>query len=243
MADRTRPVYEGARTEELEEPLLPRWFVLLAIGMIPVALGVAVWAFIVFGPEEVPVAERRPPDPDLRLTTDVGQYNIGETAAVPLQFADCQFFRGIHAGGSELDRERIQTAMTVLCDARPPTAVVQSIATFARQRGVIRFAQFQATGVDSTLDLGADVPLILLNARFSREDTDALWIAPLVAHDTAYLELPAGRAESEVEARTRELAVCDLLLSETRPSRACDDAAAVLDLLDPVRALQAAGFE
>ncbi len=243
MADRPRPVYEGARTEELEEPLLPRWFVLLALAAIPVAIGVAIWAFVVFGPEEVPVAERRPPDPQGRLTTDVGQYNIGETAAVPLVFPECQFFRGIRAGGSDLDRSRIQTALSTLCASRPPEAVAQGIAAFAARRGVIRFAQFQATGVDSTLDLGAEDPLLLLNARFSREDTEPLWIAPLVAHDTTYMSEPVGQAESELEARTREAAVCDLVLDDTRPSRACDDAAELLGFIDPIRALQSAGFE
>lgn len=238
-----RSPYEGARTEELNEPLLPRWFVLLLLAMVPVAIGVGVWAFVVFGPEEVPVAERRPPpDPMGQLTTDVGQYNVGESEAVPLPLEDCQLFRGIRAAGSDADRARIGAALSAYCEGTVPEDVARRMATFAAAQGEIRFAQFQATGIDSTMDLGVDPPRILLNARFAREDTDPLWIAPLVVHDTTYLELDPGTAEAALEARTAEAAACARLLDETRPSRACDDAEAILDLLDPIRALQAAGF-
>ena len=39
-------VYEGARTGELEDPLLPRWFVLLGLAAIPAAIGVLIWALV-----------------------------------------------------------------------------------------------------------------------------------------------------------------------------------------------------
>lgn len=237
-----RPAYEGARVEELEEPLLPRWFVLLAVLAVPVALGVAVWAFIVFGPEEVPVAERRPPpSPTGQLTTDVGQFNIGESQAVLIQ-TECDLVRGIRAAGSATDRERIASAASELCEITLPQEAARRLLDFGRQQGEVRFAQFQATGIDSTLELGEGRPRLLLNARFAREDTDPLWIAPLLVHDTTYLELDPVLATSALEARTLEDGVCTDLFSDARPSRACDDAAAVLDLLDPIRALQAAGF-
>jgi hypothetical protein len=241
---RLRSPYEGARVEELEEPLLPRWFVLLALGAIPVALGVAVWAFVAFGPDDLPVAERRPPPaPTGALTTDVGQYTVGESEAVDLPLEGCAPFQGVRAAGSEADRQRIDAALVALCDGPVPEDVARRIRLLGQRRGEIRFAQFQATGVDSTLDLGADPPRVLLNARFAREDTDPLWIAPLVVHDTTYLEAPVGTAASALEARTREADACERLLVDARPSRACEDAAALLALLDPVRALQAAGFD
>ncbi len=249
MAEQTRPpgrprsVYDGARVEELNEPLLPRWFVLLMVGAVPVALGVAVWAFIVFGPEEVPVAERRPPpDPTGQLTTDVGQYNVGESVAVPLPLADCQLFRGIRAAGSEADRARIELALATLCEQRLPEDVARRVQLLASMQGEIRFAQFQATGIDSTLDRFEDTPRILLNARFAREDTDPLWIAPLVVHDTTYLELSAGTVEAALEARQNEADTCRALFTQTRPSRACQDAYELLDFISPARALEDAGF-
>lgn len=240
---RSKSPYGGARVEELEEPLLPRWFVLLALAAIPVALGVAVWAFVVFGPEEVPIAERRPPPPQVgQLTTDVGQYNIGTTRAEPLALADCPLFQGIQAGGSEADRGRIDLALSALCQGRMSEAVANRMRQFAQMQGVIRFAQFQATGVDSTLDLGEDPPMILLNARFAREDTEPLWVAPLVAHDVTYLDQPPGLATSELVARQAEARACEVVLADLRPSRACEDAEALLDFIDPERALLDAGF-
>lgn len=240
---RNRSVYDGARVEELEEPLLPRWFVLLAVGLIPVALGVAVWAFVVFGPEPVAVADRRPPPGEVgMLTTGVGQYNIGSSEALTLPLTDCPLFRGIRAGGSTLDQQLIDTALSAYCEQRIPEAVARRMRAFAADRGVIRFAQFQATGVDSTLDLGEDPPLILINARFAAEDTDPLWIAPLVVHDVTYLEEGLGTADAELQARELEVDACDKLFVDSRPSRACEDGQAVLDLLDPIRALEAAGY-
>lgn len=235
--------YEGARVEELEEPLLPRWFVLLALAAIPVALGVAIWAFVVFGPAEVPISERRPPPPaDGQLTTDVGQYNIGATRAEPLPLEDCPLFQGIRAGGSEIDRGRIDQALSALCGGRMSEAVANRVRQFAQMQGVIRFAQFQATGVDSTMDLGANPPMILLNARFAREDTEPLWIAPLVVHDVTYLAEPPGLANSELAARQAEARICEVVLADVRPSRACQDAQELVDFIDPVRALRDAGF-
>jgi hypothetical protein len=248
MADRRRqprPVkapYVGARVEELEEPLLPRWFVLLCVGLVPVALATFVAAFVVFGPEEVPVGERRPP-PDAAgfLTTDVGQYNVGESEARPID-TDCDLVRGINAAGSEADRERIALAVTALCDLRIPADSARALQQFAGQGGEIRFAQFQSTGIDSTMERMGDVPRILLNARFGAEATDPLWIAPLIAHDTTYVTEDPALAESALLARQVEDQVCQQLFVDDRPSRACDDAAALLDVVSPIRALQAAGF-
>lgn len=238
---RPRSVYAGARVEELEEPLLPRWFVLLAVALIPVALGVAVWAFVVFGPDEVPFAERRPPPSPQGLTTDVGQYNVGESEAHRLS-TTCALVEGIQGAGSDTDRQRITLAADALCDVTLPQEVARRLIALGQAGGEVRFAQFQATGIDSTLDLGVDPPRLLLNARFASEGTDPLWIAPLIVHDTTYLDLDPAQARAALAAREAEAAVCAQLFDVSRPSRACDDAAGILDLLDPLRALQAAGF-
>ncbi|WP_370324675.1 hypothetical protein [Euzebya sp.] len=240
--DRARDVYAGARSEELAEPLLPRWFVLLALTAVPVALGVAVWAFGVFGPHDGPGAERRPP-PAGDLATDVGQFNVGTSAPEPLTLEGCARYRGIQGAGSDADVARIDAAVSALCEVTVPEAVARRLQAFAAADGVIRFAQFQATGVDSTLDVSTDPPRVLLNARFARDDTESWWIAPLVAHDTTFLELDPTLAASALEAREAEAVICDRLEEDDRPSRACEDARALVDLLDPIRALEAAGFE
>ena len=242
-----RNVYDGARTEELDEPLLPRWFVLLFLLAIPVVIGVGIWAFVVFGPEEVPIAERRPPpSADGLLTTDVGQFDIGTSDAELLALPDCERYRGIRAGGSAEDRARIELAVDALCDLDLPQDVATRLRRLAVDGGEVRFALFQLTGVDSTLELiDPDRPRVLLNNRFARADTEPLWIAPLLVHDTTYLDLPVGPAESALAAREAEAMVCDALFAEggePEPSRACEDAEALLDFISPLRALEDAGF-
>lgn len=242
MARPSRSPYEGARVEELEEPLLPRWFVLLALGAVPVAIGVLVWAFLAFGPEEVSVAARRPvPVEGSGLSTAVGERNVGDLdpLAVP---AECPLVEGIMAGGTSADVERISAGVNALCEVTVPGGAAERLGTFAGAGGVVRFAQFEATGVDSTLDLGGEVPVVLVNARLAQPSTDPRWISPLLVHDVAYVELEPGLASAELEARTAEDRICGQLFTEDRPSRACDDAAALLALPDPLGALQEAGY-
>lgn len=235
-----RSPWEGAREEELAEPLLPRWFVLLALATVPVAIGVGIWALVGFGGGEVAVAERRPP-PDGPLTTAVGAYNVGDLPARPVEVS-CAFLQGIQAGGTQADRERIGDAVQSLCEVTVPGDAARRLQAFAQADGVVRFAQFAATGVDSTLDTSADPPVVLVNARLARAGTDPRWIAPLLVHDVTWLEREPGLAEAAVEAREMEAAICERLFTDTRPSRACDDAAAVLALPDPLAALTDAGF-
>lgn len=242
MADRLRSPYEGARVEELQEPLLPRWFVLLLLASVPLAIGVGVWAFLAFGPEEVAVAERRPvPAEDSALTTAVGERNVGDAEPVEVE-ADCRLVEGIRAGGTALDVARIAAGINALCEVPVPAAAAERLGAFGAAGGVVRFAQFEATGVDSTMDLSGEVPVVLVNARLAREDTDERWITPLVVHDVTYLDQPVGEAASALQARRVEVAVCDALFTEDRPSRACDDATALLALPDPLAALQDAGY-
>src|SRR5918998_4039382 len=70
-------------TSELADQVLPRWFVLTAIAMIVVAIAVLVGAFVVFGPDRVGVAARRPP-PAGGLTSGVGDLRVGSSEPVPV---------------------------------------------------------------------------------------------------------------------------------------------------------------
>ena len=235
-------VYEGARTGELEDPLLPRWFVLLGLAAIPAAIGVLIWAFVAFGPEEVPVAARRPPPVEgSTLTTAVGEYNVGDLDPLELS-PPCALLEGIRAGGTAVDIDRIAGAVDELCELALPEAIARRLQSFARVGGVVRFAQFEATGVDSTLDTAGDVPVVLVTARLARDGTDPLWIGPLIVHDTTWLEEPVGTAEGALLAREAEAEICGRMFLPDDRSRACNDAAALLALDDPLGALAAEGF-
>jgi hypothetical protein len=222
----------------LQDQLLPRWFVLLCVALVPVAIIAIIAAFFVFGTDEVGVAERRPPPTDT-LSTDVGEYVVGESAPVEYEAA-CPLLSGVRVAGTAADQQALRLGLAALCNTTLPPVVADRLTLFAQQSGVVRFAQFQSTGVDSTAVIGEDAPTILLNAKLQR--TDPLWIAPLVAHDTTALAVEPATAAGALEARRAEDLVCDRILDGRRESRGCEDAEALLALPDPEAALRDAGF-
>lgn len=231
-----RDPWQDAPVGELGDQLLPRWFVILAVVMAPVAIAALVAAFLVYDAPDVPVAERRPP-PAAGLTHAVGELAVGPSAPVPHD-PGCELLEGVRIAGEERDRAMLSAGLDALCAADLDEVTAGRIAAFAQDGGVVRFAVFEATGVDSAADV--DGGRILVNAKFSQ--TMAAWIAPLVAHDVTLVELGAQDAAAALQARRVEHAVCADLFADVRPSRACDDAAKLLALDDPLAALQAAGY-
>ncbi|MGH3664788.1 MAG: hypothetical protein ACRDU8_01630, partial [Egibacteraceae bacterium] len=185
---------------ELSDQLLPRWFVITCVVLVPVAVVAAIAAFVAFGPDQVPVAARRPP-PASALTTAVGDFNVGDSPPVPYAGV-CPRLEGVQVAGTDTDQATLRRGVAGLCNVTLPPEVTRRLGSFAERDGVVRFAQFEATGVDSTAMLDADPPVVLVNARLQR--TDPLWIAPLVAHDVTYLALDPAAAASAVAARRAE---------------------------------------
>lgn len=207
--------------------------------MVVLALAVGIWAFLGAGRSELPVAERRPAPGD-GSTHEVGDIVVGDAAPAAYEDA-CQGLRGIRIAGDELDQRVLGRAVDGLCAL--DLSRYAALRRFAEQQGVVRFAVFERTGVDSTARWeGADgAPLVLVNAKFSR--TDPLWVSPLVVHDAVLLEASVPDALAAVMAREAEHAACQRLFQTRRPSRGCEDAAELLALEDPVAALRAAGWD
>ena len=233
-----RDPWRKAPVGELQEQLLPRWFVVLCVALVPVALLAGIAAFVVFDGDPVPVEERRRP-PAGDLTNDVGEYAVGKSE--PVAYAEaCPLIEGVHIAGSEADQQALRLGLAGLCNVTLPQAIADRLSRFAGEGGVVRFAQFQSTGADSTALLDADPPQILLNAKLQR--SDPLWIAPVVVHDTTFVVADPATAEGALEARRAEDLVCDRILGGRRESRGCDDAEELLGLPDPLTALRSAGY-
>ena len=233
-----RDPWRRAPVGELQEQLLPRWFVILCIVLVPVAIAAAIAGFLVFDSNQVPVAARRPPPAD-GLSNAVGDFVVGDSE--PVEYAGaCPTLRGVQIAGAQADQKTLRLGLAALCNTRLPGDVAAPLSRFAAADGVVRFAQFQATGVDSTVQLDADPPVILVNAKFQR--TDPLWIAPVVAHDAVMLTVDPVTVAGALEARRAEDLACDQVLGKRRRSRGCDDAAALLALPSPEAALREAGF-
>lgn len=231
--------WRNAPVGELSEQLLPRWFVVLAVASVPVAIAVLVAAFVMMGSDDVPVAERRPP-PAAGLTHEVGELAVGDAEPVTWDAGECPVLAGVRIAGHSADLAALSAGLEALCAADLDTATAERVRAFADAGGVVRFAVFEATGVDSTADL--DGRRILVNGKFAQ--SPPAWIAPLVVHDATLLDLDPREAEAALAARQAEAAVCRQLFDDDGrlPSRACDDAAALTGGDDPLAALQAAGY-
>lgn len=234
----SRDPWANAPTSELGDQVLPRWFVLTAIAAVAAAAVVAVAALVMAGRDPLPPAARRPPPAD-GFTTAVGAVDPGTSAPVAYD-APCALLDGIRIAGTAGDQAQLRRGLATLCNTALRDDAATAIAAFARAGGVVRFATFEATGVDSTAALPPAAPVVLVNTRFQR--TDPAWIAPLVAHDATVLAGDPGTVETAVTARTVEADVCTRLLGSDAGSRACADAAAVLELDRPRDALRDAGY-
>lgn len=224
---------------ELADPLLPRWFVVTALATIPVAIGAVIAAFVVFSQAEVGVAERRPPPSEAGLTAGAGEVATGDAEPEEL-VADCPLVAGLRIAGGDADRDTLTEGLNALCDADLDAGTADRVSRLADAGAVVRFAVFERTGVDSAADLDAEPKRVLLNARFAQ--TEPRWVAPLVALEATFLDADPETAEGVLSARRAELRVCRSLFDDARPSRACEDAEALLSMEDPQAALRAAGY-
>lgn len=234
--DDAADVWRRVPTSELADQVLPRWFVLLGLVTLVIAAVAVALALVAYRTEPVPVAERRPP-PDATFTTAPGDVAVGGSAPV-VALTGCAPARGIRVAGTQADRAVMTDALDALCAAELSDALRGEVGRLARAGTVLRFAQLQDTGIDSTARL--DGSSILVNARFAITEPD--WIAPLVVHEAVTLAGDPASAATALRARQAEARACTALFTERRASRACDDAEAVLALDDPVGALLAAGF-
>lgn len=230
--------WRNAPTSELGDQVLPRWFVLTAMVAVVAAVVVGVAAFVLPRRATVPEAARRPP-PSADWTTAVGAIEAGDSPSDPYD-APCALLDGIRLAGTAGDQAQLRRGLAALCNTALPADVGDALRAFADAGGVVRFATFEATGVDSTASRADTDPTILVNTRFQR--TDARWIAPLLAHDAVARAGDPASARTALAARRAELAVCGALLGEDGFSRACTDAAAVVSADDPLAALRDAGY-
>lgn len=243
MAPRTlnrggpRDVWRRSPTSELTDQVLPRWFVLLALALIPVAIGAIVVALSVTDVPEVPVAARRPP-PTATLTSDVGEERVGPLPPVVVDPAPCGLLEGVAVAGTEAGRAVLVEGLSALCDAGLPAREAALVRAFADGGGVVQLAIFGDAGVDSTADL--DGGRVLVNARFLQ--TDPSWIGPVVVHDLLVLDGTPGTVVTALDARRGELAACAALFEGDLPSRGCRDADALLALPDAAAQLRSAGY-
>lgn len=233
-----RDPWADAPTSELGDQVLPRWFVLTAAAAVLAAIAVTAVALLLPGRSAVPVEARRPPPSDA-FTTAVGTIEVG-TSAPTAYDAPCGLLDGLRLAGTPADQARLRRGLAALCTTSVRADAEAALRALARRDAVVRYATFEATGVDSTATRDDRSPTVLINTRFQR--TQPAWVAPLVVHDAMMLAGDAATATTAAAAREAEALVCARVLGDDTDSRACQDAYAIMSLDDPVAALRGAGF-
>ncbi len=236
---------DGLPTLPTGEPVLARWFVLTMLLLVPVAIGVTVWAFLsIPSGEAVPPAERRPVG-DGVVTIDRGEAQLGESTETE-PGPGCA--EGIELIGDSGTRAASRRALDGLCnllgvgdypDAR--TGLREWLAS----DGQLRFATFESAAVESSTRWEDDRLIVELNARYLFEDASRA--APTLVHQLVLIGDPEWPGEpvaaaTELEAARAHADACDRLDHGDNPPAGCQDVRDLLEEPDPLRALEEAGF-
>ena len=235
---------DGLPTLPTGEPVLARWFVIVMLVLVPAAIGVTVWAVLSIPEGDIAAAERRPPG-TATVTYDRGDAMLGETTETepgPACAANVELL------GDEGGRAAARVAMRGVCEAlRTPGLDEARDGLRALAGGVVRFAIFERSGVESSTRVEDGVPTIELNAKFQFED--ATRAAPVVVHELSLLggpEFPGQPvgARAALRATRAQLTACESLdlFDDDEPPRGCLDARELLAKDDPLAELLDAGL-
>lgn len=237
-------VDDGLPTLPTGEPVLARWFVVVMLALVPVAIAVTIWAFLSIPDADLAPAERRPPG-TAEMTYERGRARFpstrdseegpGCTSSVTLVGDE-----GARATGRAALRELCQVLATPGLDAAR-----EGLRAWAGGR--LEVAVFELSGVESTTRIEDGEAVIELNAKFQFED--AARAAPVLVHELTLLgddEFP-GRpvgARAVLRATEAQHRACEAgdLLDVDEPPRGCLDAAELLTEDDPLAALVEAGM-
>ncbi len=238
---------DGLPTLPTGEPILQRWFVIAMIVLVPVALGVSVWAGVVAfrGDDPIPPAERRPPG-DAEVTIARGDAHVPETDEEEPGPACAE---SITVVGDRIARAAGVRALEATCELLRSgdfAPARDGLREWVRSDGVLRVAAFELTGVESSARLEAGRLVVELNSRFQFED--ATRAAPAMIHQLTLLAEPdfPGRpisAEAQLRGTQAQALACDRLRLADPAPRGCLDASELLAEDDPLGALVSAGYE
>lgn len=243
-ADPAHVAGDGLPTLPTGEPVLARWFVVLMLLLVPIGLGVTLWALLSTDRETLDAAQRRPPG-TAEVTHTRGQAALA-TATRTAPGPGCA--TGVTLVGDAGARAAGRRALAAVCPllSDDELAVLRPVLEDAADLPLrLRFAVFEVNGLDSSTRLEDGALVIELNAKFQFED--ATRAAPALAHELRHLadgDFPGDPVDARAELAAIEVqaATCDLLVFRTQDPRTCLDARELLAEDDPLGALRGAGY-
>ena len=235
---------DGLPTLATGEPVLARWFVIMMLLLVPVALGVTVLAW--------QAGDRTPPAPAERrlvggptVTIDRGEalFPSDDQQAPGPYCAEGVSLVG-DASAIATGRRALSATCQLLASGLLPDAQAGLVAWLAADP-LLRVGTFERSGVDASARFEGGRIIVELNARYLFED--ATRAAPVVVHQLALIGQPDWpgatiTAQAEVAALREQSIACGRLSLPDGVPRACFDAEELLAADDPVADLVAVGF-
>jgi hypothetical protein len=235
---------DGLPTLPTGEPVLARWFVLVMLLLVPVAIAVSVFAWR--------AADRDPPPPIERrvvgtatVTHDRGDavFPATEAAAPGPSCAEGVRLTG-DASAISAGRRALSATCQLIAGGGLPLAE-EGLAAWLAADPSVRVGTFEASGVDASARVEDGAIVLELNARYLFED--ATRAAPVVVAELALIGQPdwpgaVVSAQAEAAALAEQLDACGRLSLPDGVPRPCRDAASLLASDDLVADLVAVGF-
>jgi hypothetical protein len=235
---------DGLPTLATGEPVLARWFVIVMLLLVPIAIGVMLVAWQATDRQPLSTVDRRSVGGPT-ITIDRGEAQFPQSTESE-SGPDCA--AGATLVGDDSARAAARRALGATCQLvreldLPATAA--GLEAWLASDGLIRVGVFERSGVDASARLEDGRLVLELNARFLFED--ATRAAPALIHQLVLIgqrDWPGATvtADAELAAAREQLVACARLVLPAGPPRACLDAQELLDLDDPRTALIAAGF-
>lgn len=226
------------------EPVLARWFAIAMIILVPVGLGVSIWAFLSTDREVLTAAERRPVG-TAEVTHERGQAGLNEILEADPGPSCASGISIVGDDGAIAAGRRALGALCQLIDRGVlDPQVASGLEAWAASDGILRFAVFEVTGLDSSARVEDGQLVVELNAKFQFQD--ATRATPAIAHELVHLaeDFPGAPISDRAELRAVEVQsqACAALVLPDEPPRGCEDARELLDDPDPLSLLSEAGY-
>jgi hypothetical protein len=235
---------DGLPTLATGEPVLARWFVIVMLLLVPVAVGVSVIAWQAASREPPPAIERRSVG-TAEITSARGDALFPETEASEPgpACAEDALLTGDRSAVSAARRALSATCQLIAGGDFPLASA--GLTTWLEAGAITRVGTFERSGVDASARDEDGRITLEINARYLFED--ATRAAPVVVHQLGLIGQPDWpgtpvSAQAEAAALAEQLRACSRLSLPDGVPRPCRDAQELLAIDDLVGALIEVGF-
>jgi hypothetical protein len=234
-APQSRPLtpVEAAAVKARPWPRLPWWLWLVAAATSALMVAAAV-ALVGADRSAAPLGAGRSA-PNGQFSHDVGEARVpaleeANRARVTRRHATCPRLAGLTLVGTSGEVDLLAEAADRVCGLRTTEPIDRARRALDRDHATVVFAEFRASGNESTTRFAPGGPTVLVNGKFSRGPAER--VAVLLVHEGAHLAAggPPDAAGELAAVRAQADACQRLFPAQGRlgPNRSCLDAAVLL---------------